>query len=360
MRKIIVGFIIFSLCFLQPQTGNAQTDIPWPMAGANPERTSWSPETLPGSIATVWVKPIAPYVSQHVQVIGAEGKVYVATANGLYAFDAATGADAWIYPTELPLGHSPTYSNGFLYVGGMDRKIHKVNAASGARVWLSSTEAQGGFYTNPVVVNDRVFAGNRDGAFYAMDTQTGNQVWKFQTGNQILQSPAFKDNVLYFASNDGYAYALNATDGSLIWKSESKLPGMGSYSWWPVIYQNYIIFTRTAFESVSGTETAWLFCPSGSTTCNNVPLNRIPGVFTDPTHEVSNQPTMDVSTNPNGSSLPDYFEAFPHRRNAVFINRLTGQEVAFDLDQDGIADAAPISWLGDAGTRFPPMVSGYD
>ena len=78
------------------------------------------------------------------------------------------------------------------YVGGMDRKIHKVNAASGAEVWLSNTEAQGGFYTNPVVVNDRVFAGNRDGAFYAIDVQTGYQVWKFQTGNQILQSPALR------------------------------------------------------------------------------------------------------------------------------------------------------------------------
>src|SRR3990172_8911622 len=103
----------------------------WPMAGANPQRTSWSPETLPGNIRTVWVKPIVPYISQHVQVVGAAGKVYVSTAEGLYAFEADTGAVAWVYPTELPLGHSPTYDLGYLYVGGMDRKLHKVSASDG-------------------------------------------------------------------------------------------------------------------------------------------------------------------------------------------------------------------------------------
>ncbi|HJY62595.1 MAG TPA: hypothetical protein VJ455_00440, partial [Ignavibacteria bacterium] len=65
----------------------AQTSPDWPMAGANPQRTSWTPENLPGNIATVWVKPIEAYISQHVQVIGAEGKVFVSTAKGLYAFD---------------------------------------------------------------------------------------------------------------------------------------------------------------------------------------------------------------------------------------------------------------------------------
>src|SRR3989344_1170431 len=76
---------------------SAQTSPDWSMAGANPQRTSWTPENLPGNIATVWVKPIEPYISQHVQVIGAEGKVFVSTTKGLYAFDASSGTQAWVY-----------------------------------------------------------------------------------------------------------------------------------------------------------------------------------------------------------------------------------------------------------------------
>jgi outer membrane protein assembly factor BamB len=209
------------------------------MAGANPQRTSWVGASLSGNLRALWVKPIAPYVSQHVQVIGADAKVFVSTAAGLYAFAADTGAIAWVYPTALPLGHSPTYSNGVLYVGGVDRRLHAVEAGTGQRIW--AFVAEGGFYTNPLVVDGVVYVGNRDGAFYALDAASGQQVWKFQTGNQILQSPAYEAGVLYFASNDGYAYALEAISGSLVWRSTAKLPSMGQYSWWPVVYQDHVI-----------------------------------------------------------------------------------------------------------------------
>jgi outer membrane protein assembly factor BamB len=324
----------------------------WPMAGANPQRTGWTSESVPGNIRALWVKPIVPYVSQHVQVIGAEGKVFVATGAGLYAFSAETGAQAWVYPTELPLGHSPAYSHGVLYVGGMDRRLHAVSAGTGQSVWTFT--ATGGFYSNPLVADGRVFATNRDGALYAVDIANGQQAWKFQTGNQILQSPAYQDGVLYFASNDGYAYAVSAQTGSQVWRSATKLPSMGQYSWWPVIYQGYVIFTRTAFEGgLNGQESSWLFPTPIS--------NAVPGILGHVSGDwVPGETTLDVRTNPNGQSLPNYYETFPHRRNAVFLNRSSGQEVQFDIDSDGIVDAAPISWAGDAGTRYPPIVSGYD
>jgi len=81
----------------------------WITAGANPQRTSWVPDAALGALKPMWVKPVEPYISQKVQIIAASGKLFVSTARGLYAFDAATGADLWVYPTELPLGHSPTY-----------------------------------------------------------------------------------------------------------------------------------------------------------------------------------------------------------------------------------------------------------
>ena len=352
----------------------------WYMAGANSQRTSWVPETLPDSISTQWVKPIYPYVSQHIQVIGAEGKVFVSTASGLYAFDAATGQDAWKYPTALPLGNSPTYDNGFLYVGGMDKKLHKISANNGAGVWAFT--ADGGFSTNPVVVNGKVYAGNRDGAFYAVDAATGQLLWKYQTGNQIIQSAAYKaedDNfpstsqgTLYFASNDGYAYALNAENGNLLWQSDAdpstpakdKFPSQGFYAWWPVIFGDDVIFVKTGFYPANGVESAWLFGPSPNT-------NKVAGTLSSETQSgywPVGEKVLDLRTNPNGETMPDYFEVQqagdtraqhgPFRRNAFFVNRITGLERQFDLDGDGNIDAAPISWVGDGGSHDPPIVSG--
>ncbi len=358
-----------------PKVYAATTGNDWPMAGANPQRTSWTPETIDGNIATQWVKPIKPYVSQHIQVIGAEGKVYVSTASGLYAFDANSGSVAWVYPTALPLGHSPTYANGVVYVGGLDRKLHAISATNGQSLWTYT--ADGGFYTNPVVVNGKVYAGNRDGNMYAVSAANGQLVWKYQTGNQVLQSPAYKveddgisataEGTLYFASNDGYAYALNAQNGQLVWKSASKLNSMGFYSWWPVIYQNNVIFTRAPFGSgLTGEDSDYLLCPPpasggirpvGCTISNSA----LPGKLgTEPGNWVSGTATMDYNQNPSGISFANYLETFPHYKNAMFYNRITGQETAFDTDGDGITDGAPVSWSGDAGTPAPPIVSGFD
>ena len=45
--------------------------------------------------------------------------------------DAVTGAERWTYPTELPLGHSPTVADGIVYVGGFDHKLHALDAMTG-------------------------------------------------------------------------------------------------------------------------------------------------------------------------------------------------------------------------------------
>src|SRR6188474_1899191 len=78
----------------------------WPMAGANPERTSWTPEEVRGELQPLWFKPFEPYISQKVQIIAANNILYIATTRGLYALNAETGVQRWVYPTALPLGHS--------------------------------------------------------------------------------------------------------------------------------------------------------------------------------------------------------------------------------------------------------------
>jgi len=353
-RLTMLNLYLLAIICCNELVVHAQAVSPgWVTAGANPQRTSWVPDAAPGALKPIWVKPVEAYISQKVQIIATSGRLFLSTARGLLAFDAATGADLWVYPTELPLGHSPTYAGGRVFVGGLDSKIHAIDADTGRGLWAFS--AAGGFLTSPLVVGGLVYAGSRDGCMYAVDASTGALVWKFQTGGQILQSAAYKEGIVFFGSQDARAYALDARTGALVWRSD-KLPGMGWHSWWPVIYKDVVLFTRTEVEKgLVGFQNEWLF--SGNKTAKNLPGLR----GTEPGDWTAGEPTVDIRTNPNGGTIPDWFERYPWRRSLIVLDRRTGVEVAFDLDNDGLTDAAPMLWAWThGGTCYPPLVSDYD
>lgn len=346
----------------------SSTGVGWVMAGGNPERTSWTPEEVRGNLKPYWYRPLESYILPRVQVIAEYGNLYISTANGLYALDAKTGAEKWVYPTELPLGHSPTVSNGRLYVGGFDHKLHVIDAYTGKGLWTFAAEK--GFDTNPLVVNGIVYAGNRDGYFYAVYAEgerTGQLAWKYKTAGPIHFSAAYKDGVVFFASDDSHAYALNARTGNLEWKSK-KLPGSGFHSWWPVVYRDWVIFAGSnnyrfgvdrQVRNFIDLEETDLFPnqeadPRGTLIS---PMGQAPGDW------VAGTLTLDMSrpnVTPNGSTLAptEYLESKPWRRTYFVLNRATGEEYTTDFDKDGKPEYAPILWLGThgGGNRYPPVV----
>ena len=325
----------------------------WWTVGANLQRTSRSEEEVRGRLQPVWYRPIEPYIPAKVQIIAADGLLFISTARGLYALDAASGAERWVYPTELPLGHSPTVVDGVAYVGGLDHKLHAVDAATGAPLWTFTAGA--GFDTNPLVVNGLIYAGNRDGYMYAVyDHESplrGTLAWKYQTGGPIHFSAAYANGTIYFASNDAYAYALNAFTGALVWKS-AKLPaGDGFHSWWPVVNGTHVIFPGSrGYRNFNPPQVNWAydFLTKGD-----------PPLF-DAACSVSD-------AEPLGSILPDgsmdfrsalqYLEDRPWRRSYYLLDTATGHEVTFDVDHDGRPEYAPLLNSGtNSGTRYPALI----
>jgi hypothetical protein len=341
------------------------TNSQWPMVAGNPQRTSWTPEEVRGSLSLDWYHPIEPYIPYKIQPIAANGMIYVSTANGLYTFSANDGSLLWVYPTELPLGNSPTIAsiNGrsIAFVGGYDRKIHAIDAILGENIpGYTAYEAAAGFETNPLVIDNLIYAGNRDGYFYALDAVTGHLVWRYKTGGSILYSAAYKNGVIYFASEDTYAYALNSNNGSLVWKSQ-KLLGEGFHSFWPVIYtdkatqKDYVIFTSgenylEEIMELPQEETNVLFAniPVGSVigpTSNSISGDWVPGTL-----------VMDASI------ITNYYQNRPDRRTVFVLDAGTGKEYTFDSNGDGKPEYAPFTWSGvtQSGTKYPPVINGID
>jgi serine/threonine-protein kinase len=100
--------------------------------------------------------------------------------------DAVSGAEKWVFPTELPLGHSPTVHQQVVYVGGFDHKIYAIHALTGNLLW--TFEAGAGFDTNPLVVQGMVLP-VVDGYFYAPPMESILASWPGnigQTGRSIF------------------------------------------------------------------------------------------------------------------------------------------------------------------------------
>lgn len=350
--------------------GSSYPGAEWPMVAANPQRTSWTPEEVCGNLRVEWYRPIEAYISQNTQVIASNGLLYISTSRGLYALDAATGAVAWRFDSELPLGNSPTVHQGVVYVGGYDRKLHALNALSGTWLW-SFNQATAGYDTNPLVVNGRVFVGNRDGYMYAIGAhgtpQQGQMLWRYKTDAPIHLSAAYHQGVIYFASNDNHAYALRADNGQLLWKSQ-KLPGDGYQSYWPVIYQNKVVFSAAVSyrpDTNPGTRSVG---DDGNRDIRGIWPEMNEGALVGP--EVPTQPwsngypildayrlTQLYEDNPNGNNPSAYK---PWRRAFIVLDLNSGVEFTYDSDGDGRQEYIPVFWWHTNSGNIYPGISGPD
>jgi outer membrane protein assembly factor BamB len=335
----------------------------WSTVAANPQRTSWVTQEVSGNLHVVWYRPIEAYIPQNSQIIASNGLLFISTARGLYALNAENGQEVWRYDTELPLGNSPTVDGGVVYVSGHDRKLHALDAQTGASLW-SFDGAQAGYNTNPLVVDGRVFAGNRDGNMYAIGahgtSRQGQLLWSYKTGGSINISAAYKDGVIYFAANDNHAYALRAESGAVVWKS-AKLPGISYQSYWPVIFQDKVIFSvahgyRMGLEPGSKS----VLDPQGEPYSGYMDMGDL---FAGEEYGAVLGPELAPQSWSNGypvidaSRVTEYLENRPWRRTYVILNMNNGREYTFDSDGDGRAEYIPVPYWGtNSGNRYPPIV----
>ena len=83
--------------------------------------------------------------------------------------------------------------------------------------WLVG-DGGGSIYSTAAVVDGVAYFGCCDRNFYALDAETGAELWRFRTGGVILSSPAVDEGVVYFGSYDGNLYAVASATGKLLWR----------------------------------------------------------------------------------------------------------------------------------------------
>lgn len=171
----------------------------------------------------------SPVVNNKVVYIGSEDF-------NLYAIDAISGKLIWKFITNGAISSTPTVSKGKVMFLSMDGYFYCLNQEDGKLIWKFKTGGESkykvkdyynlsfqpdfwGFYLSSAVVNDNlVYFGSSDSYIYALNIETGENIWKYKTEASIHSSPAIYNNSLVIGSWDSNIYCLNATTGVENWK----------------------------------------------------------------------------------------------------------------------------------------------
>ena len=120
--------------------------------------------------------------------------------------------------TLMPLVAAPALerASNTLLVASEDGNLYAYDAVTGEEQWRFPTGDK--IWSTPVVRDGVVYFGSHDKSVYAVFLDSGEQKWKAETGGVVAARPLlFRDQVV-IGSFDQNLYSLNTLDGSLRWK----------------------------------------------------------------------------------------------------------------------------------------------
>ena len=156
-------------------------------------------------------------------------QVYFWAENTIYALDALSGTEVWTLDTEYISGFGmfKAAEEGIYYVSG-GSQVLAIEFETGQERWSFDTGSSifddfCGNYGSLVITDENVYLGTDENLF-ALDRNTGVQVWKHQfeflSDCVFVEAIQVQDGMVYFSKSTdetGTVYALDDQSGQIIW-----------------------------------------------------------------------------------------------------------------------------------------------
>jgi outer membrane protein assembly factor BamB len=131
-------------------------------------------------------------------------------ADGKLERDIEVGADSEV------AGGVAVYGDA-VFTGSRSGRVLQADLRTGDPVWVNE-DAEDEVFTTPAVNRDSVVFASSDGYIYALDRETGNRRWQFDT-NGAPSSPVIAGDKVVVAS-DGFLHVVRLEDGAPVWSYE--------------------------------------------------------------------------------------------------------------------------------------------
>ena len=164
----------------------------------------------------------------------------------VHADDSIQVKPLWVFKCEDEIRRKATVARGMVFVGAYDNNLYAINSESGEFVWkFPASDSVGG--STPFVYEDAVFIGSADKHLYSLQAANGRMNWRFATNGPIYSSPNVRFDHVFFGSDDGFCYAVNANHGRQAWKTNAYSAVRST----PFVDEDRVFF---------GTEGGYIFC----------------------------------------------------------------------------------------------------
>jgi eukaryotic-like serine/threonine-protein kinase len=126
----------------------------------------------------------------------------------------------WRFKAGDEVKSSPAISDGRVYIGSSNKHIYALDLQTGKQVW--SVILDGMVEASPTLIDNVVYVGTLAGTLYALDAGSGSTRWTFSTGYKLVGGANwFKDSEnrlrILIGSYDAFIYCVDAQTGKSVW-----------------------------------------------------------------------------------------------------------------------------------------------
>jgi outer membrane protein assembly factor BamB len=216
-----------------------------------------------------------------------QNAVYFGSNDGaLYRVDAKNGNLRWRFMTNAEVARQPILHDGRLYVTNANDTVLALDPDTGKLIWQQHrTPAMGmevAGHAGPLVFRDKVYTGFSDGTVLAFDARTGAERWQpvdlAAEAEQVLgELPQYLDvdttpvaaniragSVVFVGSYAGGAFALDSETGTQVWHNPGVI-GVSDFHLWTERASDESEPPRSILVASSGTTGIWGLDPETGT-----------------------------------------------------------------------------------------------
>ena len=164
--------------------------------------------------------------------------------NIVWALELDTGREFWRFDDAAgQYVEGGALGGGLFVIGNSDGNVYALDAESGDLRWTFETGHR--VWATPLILSDTVYIGSMDRHLYALDLSDGDVRWDFHAGGAFAGTPALWNGTLYIGAFDDKLYAIDADTGTERWN----FTGENWFWGGPVVYDG-IIYAADASGNV--------------------------------------------------------------------------------------------------------------